>query len=925
MSLFYRQKDIDELKEIHQNEIFTQEKKIKELEDNLQSCQEQLQELKAQQQKVSSLEATLLDRAQQLDSRERGIDIEANKLKEAIEKHYQEKAHFYAEINKNTNIIREQGLAELEKELQMLREQCEKEMTEALASSQNQYQMILQNANKCAEEIVQTAENQTKNMREQCIIDINNIHQQTNEEVENSRNDTKLESARIRQSSQDEAERLLQNAQVEARQIVARAQVEADELVEKGKVNITNLENEKAQLTENNARLAAANTRLKEKNQTLELEKQQLITECQIQRNNFEERLKQEKETFDQERSQYISTMDRFETLRVQLESHGKDVTGLTQELANMDIREQELNAKENDLNERDRILKFKEERNESIKQDLEERGNNLDQTVQDRYPEMLAAKEEEIERLKNATDELRSSLASQETIVTAFQNLQSQCGGENPAELLLNYQRVQNELTLVMEKIKNMPSYTLQTEAKELEEKREFLDNRERDIKKQEDELENIQAQNNSIQTKNNLLQTENENLKTDLKLLEDHLNRLRAAYEDPSTEEERIEKINEPFVIQECERDKTLQMDEIKWLDNIDKQIKEYGLEFPPRILHAFHTALKTSQMSPLTVLAGVSGTGKSQLPRLYSHFGGINFLGVPVQPNWDSQEAMLGYYNSIDNCFEPTNILRLLAQTQREPDKQNGLNDVMHMILLDEMNLANVELYFAEFLSKLETRRGCSDKNIPTLGVKIGAKQNDFQLKLGKNVLWTGTMNNDETTKTLSDKVLDRGIIINFPRPKELIRFKGNTLKEPSPLLPKEVWERWIDARYAFPENEINPYKETVEKINQELGKTGRALGHRVWQSIEYYMSLYPHVIAASDPESERKKAMDRAFEDQLVQKVMPKLRGLETTGTEGGILNSIEEIIPESLHTDFEHAKQGYGQFIWTTSEYLLQDK
>lgn len=67
--------------------------------------------------------------------------------------------------------------------------------------------------------------------------------------------------------------------------------------------------------------------------------------------------------------------------------------------------------------------------------------------------------------------------------------------------------------------------------------------------------------------------------------------------------------------------------------------------GLHFSNRILCAFHTALKIVEWSPLTVLAGVSGTGKSELPKLYSRFGGINFINVPVQPNWDSQESMLG----------------------------------------------------------------------------------------------------------------------------------------------------------------------------------------------------------------------------------------------------------------------------------------
>ncbi|MCI5778660.1 MAG: hypothetical protein MR051_02415, partial [Lentisphaeria bacterium] len=76
---------------------------------------------------------------------------------------------------------------------------------------------------------------------------------------------------------------------------------------------------------------------------------------------------------------------------------------------------------------------------------------------------------------------------------------------------------------------------------------------------------------------------------------------------------------------------------------------------------------------------VLAGVSGTGKSELPRLYSHFGGLFFEPLSVQPNWDSQESMLGFFNSIDNKFDAQPVLRFLAQSQKDwTDEYPGLKD-------------------------------------------------------------------------------------------------------------------------------------------------------------------------------------------------------------------------------------------------------
>src|SRR5205085_12085399 len=138
---------------------------------------------------------------------------------------------------------------------------------------------------------------------------------------------------------------------------------------------------------------------------------------------------------------------------------------------------------------------------------------------------------------------------------------------------------------------------------------------------------------------------------------------------------------------------------------------------------------------------------------------------YLPLAVQPNWDSQESMLGFFNSIDNKFDTQPILRFLAQSQKKNEGDYpGHEDVMNLVLLDEMNLAHIELYFAEFLSKLELRRGKKGSDVPSLLVKIGAGMEPYQLPLGRNVLWAGTMNQDETTKSLSDKVLDRSIIIH-----------------------------------------------------------------------------------------------------------------------------------------------------------------
>ncbi|WP_258222040.1 AAA domain-containing protein [Helicobacter pylori] len=118
-----------------------------------------------------------------------------------------------------------------------------------------------------------------------------------------------------------------------------------------------------------------------------------------------------------------------------------------------------------------------------------------------------------------------------------------------------------------------------------------------------------------------------------------------------------------------------------------------------------------------------------------------------------------------------------IRLLEKNE-EP---YGLKEAMNIVLLDEMNLAHIELYFAEFLSKLEIKRS-KETNI---SIKLGTGLT-WELPLGDNLLFVGTMNEDESTKMLSDKVLDRAFCLNFERSKELIS------KQQKPLPSNDVFK-------------------------------------------------------------------------------------------------------------------------------------
>lgn len=614
--------------------------------------------------------------------------------------------------------------------------------------------------------------------------------------------------------------------------------------------------------------------------------------------------------------------------------------TAIQQEKDELEQKRKALLKDQAELDELKDELEYQKQRLQSSKDRLEEREANLNVEVDAKVVERKQSFENEKSALNDEIARLRESIKTSSALISNFEELKHKLGDEDPAAVLLKLKTYEEEIKKLRDDLATRPTQEmreafdrLKSEQSELQLACERLSEENEALRSSVRAQSALEMQVAELTDKNKSLLRRFESVDADNNRLMEELKRLQSSYEREQDREARIRDIETPYIQKELPRavDK---VEELQWLDGISKSCIDYGLRFPRRILHAFHTALKTSEWSPITVLAGVSGTGKSELPRLYSHFGGINFLSLSVQPNWDSQESMLGFFNSIDNKFDAQPVLRLLAQSQKAQAEGYpfGLEDVMSLILMDEMNLAHVELYFAEFLSKLELRRGRKGNEVPSLEVKLGAGIQHYDLPLGRNVLWAGTMNQDETTKSLSDKVLDRGIVINFPRPTTLERRRQlKPLGDQAPLLSRKLWESWWCRESKFNDDQILPFKGFIEDMNTSLSKVGRALGHRVWQSIEYYMANYPDVLEAqrNNDDASLGKAMKVAFEDQLVQKVMPKLRGIETRGKSK--LDCLDKIRTQLVNDDYNIVEDfdlacefGYGQFIWNSANYLKDD-
>ncbi len=339
---------------------------------------------------------------------------------------------------------------------------------------------------------------------------------------------------------------------------------------------------------------------------------------------------------------------------------------------------------------------------------------------------------------------------------------------------------------------------------------------------------------------------------------------------------------------------------------LQRAGRHLKESGLHFHPRTLNAFHTSLKTGAISPLTVLAGVSGTGKSQLPRLYAEAMGMHFLKLAVQPRWDGPQDLLGFYNYIEKRYKGTEFARALVHMDIHnwEKEANPYRDRMLLVLLDEMNLARVEYYFSEFLSRLEGRptgeegdaaaRQPAEILLETPGRDSDEKKSQGRVYVGHNILFVGTMNDDESTLSLSNKVMDRSNVMHFPRPDRL----EPGLPSPSAehmaagYLQRARWTgRWMRSVEALEPGTRQRAEATVNRLNDIMNDMDRPFGHRMSQAILHYVANYPQGGDAHG-------AANRALADQVEFRLLPRLRGVDREdGTKP--LNELAGVVGDGL--------------------------
>lgn len=307
-----------------------------------------------------------------------------------------------------------------------------------------------------------------------------------------------------------------------------------------------------------------------------------------------------------------------------------------------------------------------------------------------------------------------------------------------------------------------------------------------------------------------------------------------------------------------------------EKEFLEHLFKKLESENLLYDKKDIINFHVSMKTSK---LVILSGMSGTGKSKLIKSYAAALGLkdNFKFIPVSPSWNDDSDLIGYVDTINNIYRPDDngLIETLIQASDNPDK-------LYIVCFDEMNLSRVEHYFSKFLSILEGDIG--SRQLQLYNKEMGGKLYNstkyrYEVKIGKNVRFVGTVNIDDTTHHFSNKVLDRSDLISLDvMPiQELIELSK---KEKRKVLEDDSYEKEFIEYFCKESSEINLSQDNVDflqelhnelvKVNPQIG-----IGPRVVKHIDYYLKNIPN-------ESEVLNN-NIGFDFQLSQRVLSKVRG------------------------------------------------
>ncbi|WP_025001965.1 McrB family protein [Prevotella dentasini] len=326
---------------------------------------------------------------------------------------------------------------------------------------------------------------------------------------------------------------------------------------------------------------------------------------------------------------------------------------------------------------------------------------------------------------------------------------------------------------------------------------------------------------------------------------------------------------------------------------------------LHVPNVINPTYRPYITAAKSKPFLLLAGISGTGKSRIVRElaracwdmdseeYSAQNLRNFEIVQVKPNWHDSSELIGYVSrvGVKPSFVAGDFLKFVAKAWENPD-------IPHFLCLDEMNLAPVEQYFAEYLSVIESRRRHEDGTVKTDPILKKNKEDWYRvltdelttsgelrmqflnegITLPENLIVVGTVNMDETTFSFSRKVLDRAMTIEMNKV-DLTSGLANRFEPIGKLSCAELVGTKVEGVDVYEENRevCDTVIAYLQAVNDCLDGTPFKIGYRTRnESLLYVVNNLPY---RNDGEEEG-VVIARALDEITNMKILPRIEGDET---------------------------------------------
>lgn len=293
----------------------------------------------------------------------------------------------------------------------------------------------------------------------------------------------------------------------------------------------------------------------------------------------------------------------------------------------------------------------------------------------------------------------------------------------------------------------------------------------------------------------------------------------------------------------------------------DSFFNFLRNRKFDFDSEMVIDFLLGLK---VKPFIILCGGTGTGKTKLAQMYGEYVKANVSIVPVGSNWTEGRYVMGYVNAITGKYSPTIISNLMESSSID-------TEAPHILVLDEMNLSHIERYFSDVLSSLESGEP----------LQFG----DVEVKMKDNLFIIGTINMDETTYSISPKVLDRANVLSFTpsvvndylngatrtvTPKGNIGYLQNCLDgtEVREMKAPEIFGRFMDVDPVAAKG----IGDSLSEIQKCMTHMGLPLGYRTIDEIMRF--LY---AAWTFEEKGQFKNWCRYLDSQVLMKILPKVHG------------------------------------------------